>query len=292
MAQTARKATQVARSIKQQAGDSTIASLEGRTTTETVRAARSSGLKTGNNFTGQYLYERFLMDKSEIKADVTKMDIVRQMVEVLDANGFDTVVAGMVSLAKKDADAAVTAAKAAGNFDSENPTWPIREANARLKTARNHQTVMRTAFGALKFCADELKTKLGAAELSYRMVREIGSKMLADKGIDWKGGKVEAPQDRAAKRAQETETAAMLAVQKEMPRREGESRAEYFARIDQATERKMAEITSTHRVEEMAKLAERIRALAGDNLPDIIDILLSADTAKPEVKPAADKNLH
>ena len=273
--------------------ESTIAKLESRTDTPTVRAARPAALKTGANFTGQYLYDRFVNDKAENKEDVTKMDIVRQMAEVLDTNGFDTVVAGMVNVAKTAYDAAITAAKDAKTYDSDNPSWPVREAKARLNTARSHQTVMRYAFGALKFCADELKAKIGDAPLAYRMIRDIGAKLLSDKGIDWKGNKVEAPEAKASRKQQELETSAMLAVQKEYPRKEGESRADSFVRIDAATEKKMKELEEDNRIKARTVLADKIRQMCGSDLPDIIDLLTTVQPeSTPAVTPKADAKLH
>lgn len=292
MAQASRKATQVAKSIGTKATDSTIAALPGRTDTATVRAARQPGLKTGLNFTAQYLYDRFVNDKAANKEDITKMELVSQMVEVLDVSAFDSTVGGMVKLASDAQKAAIQAAKDAGNYDSENPSWTIREAGARLNTARAHQTVMRTAFGLLKFCADELHKKVGDVPLAYRMVRELGAKMLKDKGIDWKGNKLPAPADVTARKEQETETAAMLAVQKEMPRKENESRAAYFARIDAATEAKMKELRAADEVKAKAALAEKVRALCGANLPDILELLMSGDNKQEQAKATADKNLH
>lgn len=296
MAQAARKSTAMSRQAgKAQSTDSTIANLPGKTDTATVRAARPAALKTGKDFTGQYLYDRFVNDKAANKEDVTKMDIVRNMVEVMDVSDFDASVAGMVGFAKRAMDEAINAAKAANNYDSENPTWPIRESKSRLNTARAHQTVMRTAFGLLKFCADDLAKKLAGAPLAYRMVREVGATMLKDKGIDWKGNKLAAPEDRAARREQETETAAMLAVQKEMPRKDGESRAQYYARIDAATEKKLKSMHEEEAIKNRAALAEKVRAMCGADLPDVIELLTTP--AKPETKAAdvvakADKNLH
>lgn len=297
MAQAAKSTRMPRQAGAAKATDSTIANLPGRTDTATVRAARPVALKKGENYTGQYLYDRFVNDKAANKEDLTKMEIVTNMVEVLEANDYEAVIANMVGFAKRDLDAAIAAAKAANSYDSENPTWPIREAKSRLNTARAHQTVMRTAFGLLKFCAEELSKKLNGAPLPYRMVREVGPKMLQDKGIDWKGNKLPAPGDREARKEQETETAAMLAIQKEMPRKDGESRAEYFARIDSATEQKMRELREAEAVKNRAALADKVRALCGADLPDILEILMTP--TKPEVKAAdvvpaakADKNLH
>lgn len=297
MAAAAKQANKIARSIPKGNTDSTIAKIPQTTDTPTVRAAKPVALKTGANFTGQYLYDRFVNDKAENKADLTKMDIVRQMCDVMEPNEFGVTVDGMVGFANRDYKAAVEAAKQAGNYDSENPTWPIREAQARLRTARNHKTVMQNAYGALKFCAKELEAKLNGAPLAYRMIREIGSKLLGDKGINWKGEKMESPDGRAARREQQTETAVMLEVQKENPRKESESRAEYYTRIDGLVDKAMAVQRKAQHADTMAKLADKIKAMCGGDLPDIIEILLSGDSKAEAVEKGktiakADPSLH
>lgn len=296
---TATKNTEMSRQAgRAKATDSTIAALPGKTTSEAVRAPRAAGLKTGNKYTAQYLYDRFVNNATENKADLTKMEMVQDMMHVMDLGEFDATVNGMVGFAKRAKDMAIEAAKAAGNYDSENPTMAIREAVAQLRTAANHQTVMRTAYGALQFCAKELDAKLNGSPLTYRMIREIGSKLLSDKGINWKGEKVASPTERANRKEQELETAAMLEVQKANPRKEGESRADYFARIDQETEAKMQELRSADRIKALAKMVDKIRADAGADLPDLIELLMNPPKVEPKaanvaaVQAQADKNLH
>lgn len=300
MAQAQRKSAMAREAGKQasKAAPNPISKLESTTDTATVRAARPTALATGKNYTGQYLYDRFVNDKAENKEDLTKMDIVRNMVDVMDAAKFGQILGDMVSVAKAFADGAVKAAKEAGNYNSENPPLSCREADARLKTARNHQTVMRTAFGALKFCADALKAKIGDAELSYRMVRDIGATLLKDKGINWDGTKAAptlSPAERAARKDQETETQAMLEIQKAHPRQENESRPEYFARIDGMVGKAMKEKQEEQRRQVVEALTKKVRDMAGENLPELIDALLSAEPEAPPVKATeakADTNLH
>jgi hypothetical protein len=303
--------SEMAKEVRANAGkgqESTVAKLPGTTDTATVRAAKPVALKTGNNFTGQYLYDRFVNDKAENKADLTKMSIVQQMVEVLDVPAFEECVNGMVKLADKVVKDAIQAARDANNYDSENPTWTIREATARLRTARNHKTVMQNAFGALKYCADELAKKLNGSELSYRMIQAEGSKLLKDRGINWKGEKIQPAEDKAALRQQQTETSAMLAIQKEHPRQPGESLGQYYTRMEKTVEAKMAEIREADTIKNRASMVDKIRAMCGADLPEVLDLLLSGpapEKAQPsKTKPAdiptaaaegsgiADKNLH
>lgn len=292
------KASQMAKQAgKAKATDSTIASLESRTSTQAATAPRAPGLKYGANFTGQYLYDRFINDKAEQKADVTKMDIVRQMVNALDAQQFGKVISDFVGVAKGYADNAIKVAKDAlgKEWNEKNPPFTVRDAKAKYKTAQNHQTVMRTAFGTMKFCAEELAKATGDAEVGYRMIREIGAGILATKGINWDGTKAEDKKDRAARVEQREETEAMLEVQAKMPRGDGESRAAYMARIDAEVDQRLAERAAERHIKTVETLAEKVRKMAGDQgtLAEVLDLLLSEGIVEPKNEPAApNKDLH
>jgi hypothetical protein len=289
MAQAA-KNTQMSRQAGKQAAkgkENPIAALPGKTDTATVRTARAAGLKTGNNFTGQYLYDRWVKPSAaETREDNTKLGIVQQMVGALDPFQFKTIVAEMVNIAKTLMDNTIKAEKDAKVYNEEDESLNVREQRANLKTARNHQTVMRNAYGALKFCADELKAKAGDREIGYRLIREIGSDLLKSKGINWDGTKAEAPQERQARSAQANETRAMLEVQKEVPRKENESRASYFARIDAEVTKRLAAVEAENREKEITALTVKIRQLAGAHLPDIIELLIQAQENPGAAGPA------
>lgn len=295
MAQASKNTRMSRQAGKVAATDSTIANMETRTTTETVRAARPAGLKTGANYTGQYLYDRFINDRADEKQSQTKLDIVGLMVGAMDADKFGTIIADMVGIAKTFADQAV---KDAGKFDADNPPVAVRTANARLKTARNHQTVMRIAFGAMKFCGEELATATNGQNIGYHMIRELGNKLLADKGINWDGTKAETKQDRQQRAEQREETEAMLEVQKAHPRKEDEDRAAYFARMDKMVDKRLAERAAERREATIKAMVDKIKAMAGENLPDVIDKLLSGEpdtvveASAEVVKVKADTNLH
>jgi hypothetical protein len=284
------KATAMAKQAgRAKATDSTIAALPTHTTTAAVRAARPAGLATGNNYTGQYLYDRFITDGD--KEDSTKMDIVKAMADALDVKKFGDVIADFVGVAKGFYDNAVAAAKAAGPFDPKNAPIAVRTAGAKLKTARNHQTVMRTAYGALKFAADEWAKATDGAPIGYRMVREIGADVLARKGINWDGTKAESKATRQQRQDLREENEALLEVQGAHPRNTGESRADYMARVDKLVDKRIKERADERRVKVIETLTKKIRDMAGDNLPEILDALLSDEPEQIQA-PAADAALH
>jgi hypothetical protein len=294
------QASKIARSVKAKATDSTIANLPEKGTSSSVRAAVSKELKTGPNFTGQYLFDRFIMDKAEIKADNTKLDIVRQMVDALDPMQFGKIVSDFVAVAKGYADNAAKAAKDAlrDKYDDKKPPFAVAEARGRLKTAQNHQTVMRTAYGVLKFAADELKTFVGDTEVGYRFFQSAnGPAILKDKGINWDGTKAKPQADRQAVAMQREESEAMQEVMADNPRKENENRADYFARIDPHVTKRMDERAQERHQKTLVTLAEKVRAMAGneDMLAELLDLLLTGKpevTGNPTAAPVAPKDLH
>ena len=129
---------------------------------ETYGEQRGSNAVTGvARMTGQYLYDTFFADK----ADQTKMDIVRWAVANVDVAGFKSALRDFVEIAAKRGD-------------------------AFKKTAQNHQSVMRTAYGALKFAGQFLAEAGADKDTGYQAMRVIGKKALESAGVKWDGSKV------------------------------------------------------------------------------------------------------
>lgn len=278
------KATKIAASIKHASGSSTVANLESRTTTEAATAGRTEGVRTGNstNFSGQYLYDRLIGNSQE---EVTKMDMVRTMVKQLDTQSFKKSITDFVDVAKGYLDNAIDAAKQAGGYDAENPPAPVQIAAARHKTAKNHQTVMRIGYGALKFCADELATFGYTDTTGYQEMRVIGLKALDSKGIKWDGSKAEDPAEKAARQATKAEGLAMAKAMEEHPRKDKEDRAAYFQRIDKVVGQILKAEQEEQHTQMIAKLVADFRAKAGALMPEVLDALLSNETQEePEVQ--------
>lgn len=258
----ARKAqSAVAASIHPQVIESTLARLPETTDAPTVRAAVPDALKTGHKVTGQWLYDNFVMPD---KADQSKMDIVRGMVAMTVAE-FSAVLKDFVSTAK-------------GYADRAKGTPNQRTAEARYKTAQNHQTVMRIAYGALKFCQAELvNTGYKPEDLGYQLMRVAGSAVLKAKGIKWDGTPVEKQEDKQARKAAAVQAVALAEVMAKNPIQPGESRADYLARIDKTTQNVIDEKAKQARSEMVASIVASLRETHADLLTDIIAAL----TAKP-----------
>lgn len=276
------KAKQIAKSMKAPASDSTLATLDSHTTTKTIRAARPAGLHTGAtvNFSGQYLFDRLIGDNAE---EVTKMDLVRQMVGALDMTSFKKSIGDMVGVAKGFLDNATEEAKRAGGFDPENPPAAVAIAQATYKTAQNHQTVLRVAFGAIKFAPEELAACGYTEKTGYQVMRVIARKALDAKGLKWDGTKAEGEEVKAERLRIKAEGLAMAQAMEENPKKEGEARDAYFARIDKIVTRKLKEKQEEEHIEQVNKLVAKMKELAGPLLGDVLDALMTPHEEEEEV---------
>lgn len=253
------KAHQLAKQVaKQQAKEehnSPISDLSSRATTQSATQGRAD-MKTGQsvNYSGQYLYDRFVAGAST--EDIAKMDIVRQMAKSIDFDTFKKNVGEMVTIAK---------------------TYDEREKSAfsaaRLKTAQNHQSVMRNVYGALRLLPDQLAAAGVDANTGYHVINTVAKRILDEAGIKWDGTKKIAPEERQAVAATKREAKALAEMMSQHPKQPNESREAYYARIDKLVDKHLkAEDAELHE-EQVAKLAERFKELAGDNLKEVLALL-------------------
>lgn len=255
--QTANKRTPKTAPAMASTGNSTIASLPARATSQSATAPRAEGLKVGVNFSGQYLYDRFVNTSSE---DVSKMNVVRQMVTALDTATFKSVVGEMVKLAKEQADAHV-GTNLQAYYD------------ARLKTARNHQSVMRNAYGALKFYADALDEAGVDNDTGYHVINTIAKAVLTAKKVNWDGTPLVAKEQREAVKATKQEAKLMAEVMQANPKNPDESREQYYSRIDSLVTVAEAKLAAETKAERLADLAEKLKAMAGEDLADLLALM-------------------
>lgn len=240
-------------------------------TTHTVRVARPTGaLKTGANFTGQYLYDRFVANSKE---EQTRMALVRQMADTVELTDFKTIVNDLVKIAKGFLDGAIAADKEAGIYVEGKPTAHVLAAAARHKTAQNVQNVLRVSYGALRFAADHLEAAGYDDTTGYNAMRVIGLAALKAAQMKWDGTKAEPADVKQARAAQAAENRAMLKVQEENPRQADEDRKAYFERIDRLVEEQLAADTAEQHTKRVNDLVTKIKALAGDDLSDVLDAL-------------------
>lgn len=264
---SSQKQSAIAKTIRPPATDSVIAGLAARTTAEAANAPAATALRTGKKYTGQYLFDRFVASD---KAEVTKLEIVRGMVEALPVDEFKKVVNDFVGVATGYRDNAIKAAKAAGKYDKENPPADIAMHMARVKTALNHQTVMRVSYGALKFCPDDL-ARFGYTEATgYLVMQVIARKALDAKGLKWDGTKADTKADDQRKASAKAEKKALDNVMSANPRGEGETMAKYVVRCSDMVADQLAKDNADREAAMIHTLAIKVRKLAGGLLDDVI----------------------
>lgn len=270
----ARNQSQMARTINAPVASSAIANLESRTTSEAVRAPSGDGLKTGSktNFSGQYLYDRFV---SNDRTEVTKLNLVRQMAESMELDAFKKSIGDMVAIATNLRDKAIEAAKEAGTYDKEKPVGDVAACIARLKTAQNHQTVLRVAYGAIRFAPEQLTAQGYDENTGYQVMAVIARKALAAANLKWDGTK-QLDKTQAEKRAQSAaEEKALSAVMKDNPRADGESMGKYLARVEKQVDAQVMKDRAEAEQKRINDLVRKVREQCGGLLDDVIERLLS-----------------
>jgi hypothetical protein len=251
--------SRMAEEVKAKDAENPIAALPAKATTESIREAKPNKLATGNTITGQYLADRLVLNAG--KEELTKMDIIRSATEQCDVGTFKKAVADFVGIFR-DA------------FDKAKGTDEETIASARLKTAQNHQSVLRAGYGAIRFAADKL-AELGydPKTTGYQVMRVMAIQALKDKGINWTGEPVVQPEQRQQRKAQTAQARYFTEAMAEYPQKPKEDRAEYFSRLDKIVAKRMADDEK----EQHAKLVERFvaefRDKAGALLPEVIKAL-------------------
>jgi hypothetical protein len=257
------KAGKMAKDVQRQAAkpaSTALADLESKTTTAAATASLDKAIRTGSsvNFSGQYLYDRFVNTASA--EDLTKMALVRQMAASLDFGTFKANVGEMVKIAREQ---------------SERDTGTNMEAfsTARLKTAQNHQSVLRNVYGALRLLPDQL-AEAGVDETTgYHVINTIAKRVLAEAKLKWDGSKLEDRAERDKRMATKQEAKALAEVMGNNPKRDDESRAEYLARIDGLVEAYEAKAKAETEAEQLAAMVAKIKEMAGANLPAVLAAL-------------------
>lgn len=268
------QATKIARSIAAAQGSSTIANLENRTTPEAAAAPRAPGLRVGQSFTGQYLWNRLIADD---KAEQTKMDIVRAMVGALDVEQCKKVLADFVAIPTGYRDNLIKQLKKDGAYNADKPTPELATILAQLKTAQNHQSVLRVSYGAIKFCAPELASFGYTETTGYLVMQVIARKALAAKGIKWDGTKVLEQAQVERKAAAKQETKALEKVMEATPRADDESMPQYLDRCGGLVADQLAKDNAEREAQMIKDLAAKFRKMAGSLIDEVVDAVLRGE---------------
>ncbi len=268
------KAHRIAASIPAKATDSTVANLDNKATTASATASTSGALKTGKAWTGQGLYDKLIGND---KTEKTNMELVRDLVSRVDTASFKALLKDFVGVAQGYLD------NAEKEHGKESPLLlPLR---GRLKTAQNHQSVLRVAYGAIKFASDQLETLGYTSETGYQTMRVIGAKALELAGLKWDGSKAEEPAARKARIEKNAETQAIAEVMANTPRNDGESRGDYLNRVDKLVEETRARQQAEAHADAVKKLADKVIAMSGSMLAEVIAAVekaaIEAETQQP-----------
>jgi hypothetical protein len=270
----AKQAHKVASTIKAKASDSVIAGLETKTDTATATAPRAPGLRVGQHFTGQYLWNRLITDD---KAEQTKMEIIRAMAATLDPEACKKLLVDFVAIPMGYRDNLIKSLKKDGAYDAERPTPELATFAAQLKTAQNHVSVLKASYGALKFCEDILPSFGYSDSVGYQTMRVIAVKALAAKGIKWDGAKVLNDTEAKRKASAKLETKALEKVMETTPRNDGETMPHYLARCGGLVAEQLEADNAERETKMIKDLIVKVRKLAGPMLDDVVDGILRGE---------------
>lgn len=220
-----------------------LAGLDQRTTTAAATAPTGDGLKTGQsvNFSGQYLFDRFIVADRE---DQTKLGIVRQAVEQVDTASWKAALAEMVRLAKED-----------------SPT--------KYMTAKTVQSQMRAIYGALKNVPDELEQAGMTNDTGYAEAYNIGRTVLSQKGLKWDGTTAESKEDREARLANKEALKVKADLERLNPMQAGETMSAWSNRIVEMMDDAMEQHDEDTRQARITAATEQFMTQFGDLAIDV-----------------------
>ena len=225
---------------------SPLATLEERTTQQAAQAPAPQGVRTGLTLTGQYLYDRFIENNDE---DITIMGLVRGWTKTVDVASFKKALKDFIAIAKEHGE-------------------------TKLKTAQNHQTVMRQAYGAIRFAMPQLESLGYTERTGYLAMRVMGKKALEARGLKWDGSKAEPRLEADVRERHKVEKLALEAVKAKNPQLPTESIVDWHKRVLADIDTEAQAIIKERQKEHVEKLAEKVKDLCGDSLKDVLEMLL------------------
>lgn len=265
---SAKKAAHKAASL----GNSPMADLASKTTSN---VAAGSNVVKSTNFSGQYFLERFVTTSDQ--EEITKMDIVRQAVKVLDSNTLANNLGEMVTKAS-DIDAAK------GFKDKQKNKGPT------YKTAQNVRTVILRCYGAIKFATPQLEELGFTNKTGFHTGYAIAVKALEKAMVKWDGSKADTPEERKLKQQFRTEERVLSNIKKATPRHAGESLLDYERRCMTALDEGIKAQQEASAAKTIDQYKETLLALGDDVAKQIAQAIMDAvrhHAKPPRSTPAA-----
>ena len=194
--------------------------------------------------TGQYLAEQFLRADDN---QLTRMGILRQLVDVADALALKGACDKMVEIAREwDIQAGIPAKlpDPKGRKNKDGSMKEVANRGPRAAQAMNTRTTIQQVWGALRYARDDMNRLGFDDKTGFQTAAMMAKKALDNVSRTWKGDKQATDVDKATKalvREQKEETAVFIDVQKNTPREVGETFDEWQQRcrdkaIDKAEE--------------------------------------------------------
>lgn len=241
---------------------STLANLESTATTGTATGAEK---QKPVNYSGQYLYDRFIVNNAE---DRTLMDIIRAASNAVDVASFKAATTEMVKLASE-------VEKKAGYTKNEGPQY---------RTAVNYRTYMTRCFGALRFASEQLtelgytdKTGLNQATVLARKALEIAKR-------NWDGTEAESDASKKLRLKTNKENAALKVIQKANPRQENEDIVAYTRRTASMVAKHLKDEAKLEVEATVETKVKELLDMGTDAAQAILDQLVIALAEKAEVQ--------
>lgn len=257
--------------------NSPIANLESTASA----ASATAGGQTGNGFviTGQYLYDNFVQSSD---SEVTRMQLVRKLVDQVDITTF-----------KRSCDSMVKKAKEQDVEKFGESTKADPHPQPKTRTAMNQRTILLNAYGALKYANDTL-TALGYTDKTgYNQMATLAKQALTTKGVRYDNTTPPNEDQKAAKRAakdQKGEQDALMKTMQANPRNVGESFMDYQVRVAALAEESVNQAAAKATQEKIVSLAQKFidthGPLAAEVAQMVLTVLENTENAEDEAEHA------
>lgn len=263
-------------------GNSPIATLDSKMTTESARAS-SANVKEHPNFTGQYWLERFVTND---ESEVSKMVIVRQAAKVLTAEQIKKNLDDMVEMASKiDVKAGYT------KEAKDNQGKTLFNKGPTYRNASNIRSILLSCYGAIRFAPEPLKAAGFTDKTGFHAGATIARQVLKALEIKWDGTKGEAKQDREARLAMRKEEKALQQLRKDIPRQPNESLLDYERKIIAKVEHEIKRQEQEQADVALRKVVDAALNLGPEMAAKIADAIKTTLAAKAKESKQAEKTV-
>lgn len=247
-----------------------------------VQPADVAKLANGSGFviTGQYLYDNFV---TSTDAEITRMGLVRKLVDQVDIDTF-----------KRSCDSMVKKAKEIDVAQYGESTKEAPKPQPKTKSAMTVRTTLLNSYGALKYANDKL-VELGYTDRTgWNAMVTLAKQALVAKGVRYDNTTPPNADQKALKKAakeQKGEQDAFIKAMQANPRNDGESFLDYQARVAGLAEASVKEAAEKATQEKIVALAQKFidqnGSLAGEVARMVLTVLENTEVSEMEAEASA-----